>query len=358
MRVGHGLRHIFATSMAAALVPAALSFAAPSEPTATDTARSIATAMAVDAAKDSLTARCRCWLRKRVVSRDDLASYGLVLDDAWQKADATRPVVIVIHGYNSSPEKNQAILRAAREAGYPCGTFAYPNDYTIADSARQLSRELRRLARLDAGRRVALVCHSMGGLVARACVEDPRYDPGNVDRLIMIAPPNFGTAVAHFAIGTDLWEHWIARSSGSPWRRVHDSVVDGLGEAADELCPGSEFLDELNSRRRNPSVHYSVILGTGARFSEAELDWVRQSVLEKLATVPGARRGANRLDSLLDDLDELVEGKGDGVVAVARGRLDGVADTLVLPFGHLAVTGEPATDVIRQVQQAVLERLN
>ena len=43
---------------------------------------------------------------------------------------------------------------------------------------------------------------------------------------------------------------------------------------------------------------------------------------------------------------------------VARGRLNGVSDTLVLPFGHLAVTGEPATDVVRQVQAAVLERLN
>jgi hypothetical protein len=30
----------------------------------------------------------------------------------------------------------------------------------------------------------------------------------------------------------------------------------------------------------------------------------------------------------------------------------------VLPFGHLSVTGEPTTDVVRQVQTAVIERLN
>ena len=293
-----------------------------------------------------------------MVREADLSSYRLLLADEWQAADANKPVVIVVHGYNSCPAKNQAMFNAVREAGYPCGTFAYPNDYTIAASAELLSSELRRFAREHPARRVVLVCHSMGGLVARACVEDALYDPGNVDRLIMIAPPNCGTAIAHFAMGTDLWEHWISRKEGGPWRRVRDSVVDGLGEAADELCPGSAFLDELNARPRNPRVQYSVILGTGARMTEAEMEWLRESVVRKLAKVPGAEGGAKRLDTLLRDLDELVEGKGDGVVAVARGRLEGVSDTVVLPFGHLSVTGEPATDVVRNVQAAVLERLN
>jgi hypothetical protein len=88
------------------------------------------------------------------------------------------------------------------------------------------------------------------------------------------------------------------------------------------------------------------------------MDWIRESVIAKLTQVPGAKSGVEWLDTLLADMDELVEGKGDGVVAVARGRLDGVTDTLVLPFGHLSVTGEPANDVVREVQQLVLERLN
>ena len=58
-----------------------------------------------------------------------------------------------------------------------------------------------------------------------------------------------------------------------------------------------------------------------------------------------------------NDIDELVEGKGDGVVAVKRGRLDGVTDTQVLSFGHLAVTGAPSCDAVRCVQHLVLERV-
>ncbi|MEX2091858.1 MAG: hypothetical protein WD971_04230, partial [Pirellulales bacterium] len=131
-----------------------------------------------------------------------------------------------------------------------------------------------------------------------------------------------------------------------------------LKDLADERCPGSSFLEELNSRPRNPRVQYSVILGTGARMTEAEMEWIRESVIHKLTKVPGAKDGVEQLELLLGDMDELVAGKGDGVVAVARGRLDGVSDTLVLPFGHLSVTGEPATDVVRQVQAAVLQRLN
>jgi pimeloyl-ACP methyl ester carboxylesterase len=310
------------------------------------------------AAPVSLGDRCRCWLRRKMVSEVDMSCYGLVLEEHWDRADAAKPVVVVIHGYNSSPEKIHAVVAAVHDAGFPCGTFAYPNDYAISASAQLLSSELRRFARVHPERRVVLVCHSMGGIVARACVEDTLYDPGNVDRLILIAPPNRGTAIAHFAIGTDLWEHWLSRPDGGPWQRVHDSVVDGLGEAANDLCPDSTFLAELNTRPRNPQIHYSIILGTGARMSEAEMNWIRESVVRKLTKLPGAKDGAERLDAMLSDLDELVEGKGDGVVAVARGRLDGVSDTVVLPFGHLSVTGEPNTAAVRDVQATVLERIN
>ena len=87
--------------------------------------------------------------------------------------------------------------------------------------------------------------------------------------------------------------------------------------------------------------------------AKRKLAWIRDSVCDQLAKLPGGEGSAERLDAILNDIDELVEGKGDGVVAVKRGRLDGVSDTLVMPFGHLAVTGEPSSDVLRNVQRAV-----
>lgn len=311
----------------------------------------------VQSPNDAGRYRTRRWIRDRVVTPDDMARYGLVLADDWQQADARKPVVVVVHGYNSSPEKNRALARAIRDAGYPCGLFAYPNDQRIRESAQLLSVELRRFAEAHPDRRVALVCHSMGGIVARDCVEDPLYDPGNVERLVMIAPPSHGTLVAHFAVGSDLWEHWLARKDGGAWTRLRDSIVDGLGEAADDLCPDSEFLAELNRWPRNERVQYSILLGTSAALTEPELQWMRASICQRLEKVPGVRSRAEQLDALLADMDELVSGRGDGVVAVKRGRLDGVSDTVLLPFGHLSVIGPPRNDAIRHVQQAVLKRL-
>jgi pimeloyl-ACP methyl ester carboxylesterase len=299
----------------------------------------------------------RNWFRRKIVRQSDLTCYGIRLEDGWPKGAATKPIVILIHGFNSTPAQNAAMMVPIREAGFPCGTFAYPNDQTILQSAQLLSAELRRLATQYPRRRVALVCHSMGSLVARTCVEDSLYDPGNVDRLIMIAPPTHGTLIAHFAVGTDLWEHWLGRRRGGPWRRTRDSIIDGLGEAAGDLCPDSEFLQELNGRPRNSRIRYTILLGTGARLDDAQLAWIRKCVRKSLAKVPGADRPAERLDEILSDIDELVEGRGDGIVAVKRGRLEGVDDTLVLPFGHLAVTGEPHSDVLRDVQKAVLARV-
>jgi pimeloyl-ACP methyl ester carboxylesterase len=291
------------------------------------------------------------------VCEADYKRYGLVLDDENAAVPIDSRVVILVHGFNSTPLQNAAMLESIRSTRLLCGSFAYPNDHTISASARLLSEELRQFRRRYPRCRVALVCHSMGSLVARACVEDPQYDPGNVDQLIMIAPPSHGTLIAHFAVGSDLWEHWLSRRDGGPWRRARDSIVDGLAEAADDLCPNSPFLCELNSRPRNPRVKYSIFLGTSARFSEGQVAWIRESVCDRLAKLPGGEGCSNRLESILNDIDELVEGKGDGVVAVKRGRLDGVSDTHVMPFGHLAVTGEACSDELRNVQRAVVERL-
>jgi len=301
--------------------------------------------------------RARSWLRRRIVRESDLAGYGLRLDDDWQRAPAHRLVVVLVHGFNSGPVQNVELMKPIHAKQFACGAFVYPNDHAIVVSAQLLSEELKKFAARYPERRIALVCHSMGSLVARACIENATLDPGNVERLIMIAPPTHGTLVAHFAVGTDLYEHWLARKNGGAWRRFRDSIVDGLGEAADDLCPASVFLNELNAQPRNPRVRYSIFLGTGGCMSDSQVTWIRESFCENLAKVPGGDGSAERLDAILSDIDELVEGRGDGIVAVKRGRLEGVADTLVMPFGHMAVTGEPRDETLREFQQAVLERV-
>ena len=56
-------------------------------------------------------------------------------------------------------------------------------------------------------------------------------------------------------------------------------------------------------------------------------------------------------------MDELIDGKGDGVVALKRGQLAGVDDVVILPFGHLSCTGKPDREEVKQVQMELLARL-
>jgi pimeloyl-ACP methyl ester carboxylesterase len=267
------------------------------------------------------------------------------------------PLVVIVHGYNSTPARNAAVMEPVRAAGYPTAGFAYPNDWDIADSAALMSRQFKQFAKAHPDQKIALVTHSMGGLVARAVIENADLDPGDVTRLVMIAPPSHGTALAQFAVATDLWEHWIARHEGGGWTRWRDSIIDGLGEAADDLIPDSQFLTELNARPRNPHVHYTLFLGTGASVSQDEMDWMREAIKKTGGHFPGLRSGAGKLDTMLADMDELIDGKGDGVVALKRGRLAGVDDVVILPFGHLSCTGKPDREEVKQVQTELLARL-
>ena len=281
---------------------------------------------------------------------------GLVFDDGWSEAPAEKNLVVFLHGFNSNPEVLEGLLSAARRQQFPCAVFRYPNDQTIIDSAKLLHGELKALAKDNPGRGVSLVTHSMGGLVARAVIEDPELDPGNVRRLIMIAPPNHGSLLAHFAFGLDLWEHVTDDARRKEAGLFYALIEDGLSEAGIDLRPGSQFLRKLNARRRNPKVRYTIFLGSSAPLSTGDLAQLRKMVADAGKNNRWMRFFGPNVQKWLGDLDEVVDGKGDGVVAIKRGRLEGVEDTMVLRFGHAAFRSAPRGDA-KRVQQQVLKRL-
>jgi hypothetical protein len=241
----------------------------------------------------------------------------------------------VIHGLDSSPEKCEALMAALRKTGLPCGEFRYPNDQPIDASARLLSSELKKIAKEQPARGVSLVTSSMGGLVARAVIEDATMDSGNVRRLVMIVPPNQGSALARFEFALDLWEHLDSENRKKEAGLFYAMIEDGMGEAGDDLLPGSQFLKKLNARPRNPQVRYSIILGTSGPLTPEDLEKIRKTV--KAAGEQGRwlRFFGARVHGWLEDMDEVLDGKGDGCVSLARGRLEGVDDMIVLNISHL-----------------------
>ncbi len=221
-------------------------------------------------------------IRNRVTGNDaapDRSTVtGMRLPKDWAKSDERQLLVIVLHGFNSSPQRFEPLADAFRQQGLLSGTYSYPDDQPISTSANQLSRDLKNIASSQPRRRVALVTHSMGGLVARAAIEDSELDPGNVSHLMMVAPPNHGSLLARIAYGLDILDHAAPESERSDVSRFYAAIEDGLSEATEDLKPDSAFLQQLNSRARNPRVRYAMFLGTGGHFTRQQLDQLRQGL--------------------------------------------------------------------------------
>jgi hypothetical protein len=235
--------------------------------------------------------------------------------------------------------------------------FRYPNDQPIEASARLLAGELNRVVHRQPGRGVSVVATSMGGLVARVVVEDPDLDPGNVRRLIMAGTPNRGSRLAEAAFALELWEHVVRDEDRAPVERFYGAIEDGLGGAYEDLEPGSEFLRRLNARTRNPQVSYTIFLGSGGLLSEGDVEAARRTLARSGDQNRWVRLLGPRLDEVLADLDEVVRGKGDGVVSIERGRLAGVGEVRVLPVDHDSLITRERTPAERDLRRQVIECL-
>jgi pimeloyl-ACP methyl ester carboxylesterase len=73
---------------------------------------------------------------------------------------------------------------------------------SIDDLARQLSREIARICEATGARRVVLVSHSLGGLVARASLRDPGTR-SRVAKLVALACPHHGSQLARWGLGSN-----------------------------------------------------------------------------------------------------------------------------------------------------------
>ncbi|MCA9267394.1 MAG: hypothetical protein KDA41_02940 [Planctomycetales bacterium] len=283
--------------------------------------------------------------------------YGIVMQTTSGAPSDQNDLVLFIHGLNSHPQTLSQLTELARRNNLAATAFHYPNDQPIEDSGRLLSEELKRLRASRPDLRVMLVTHSMGGLVARTALETPELDPGNVTRLVMISPPNYGSQLAQFAFGLDVWENLHASNREDAGGLFYSSIEDGLAEATVDLQPGSIYLAKLNRRERNPHVRYSIFLGTGGPCTREQLTDVRRRIQSCGRYCAWGRFLGSKIDAAVADLDEVVGGYGDGAVAVKRGRLAGVSDTVVLEFDHLSVLHHTDDPAVQQVYAEVLKRL-
>jgi triacylglycerol lipase len=105
-------------------------------------------------------------------------------------ANASAPLVVLLHGLARREGSMAALGRALAAAGWETWAHTYPSRrMAIADAAHAVADELAPIA---AGRPLYAVTHSLGGVLVRH-MADPRLD---WRRIVMLAPPSRGSALA------------------------------------------------------------------------------------------------------------------------------------------------------------------
>jgi pimeloyl-ACP methyl ester carboxylesterase len=142
---------------------------------------------------------------------DAITRYDPERETRWTTLQSPPPkrIILLVHGLDEPGSIWDELAPAIDDQGACVARFEYPHDQHIALSATLFQQSL--LALRDMGvERVDLVCHSMGGLVARdALSRDPEDSDDDgardiVDRLILVGTPNAGSSWArtqshHFA---------------------------------------------------------------------------------------------------------------------------------------------------------------
>ena len=206
-----------------------------------------------------------------------LAVLVMALPGGAPAGQPTAGTVVLIHGLGRTNRSMWALEREAKRRGYAAINWRYASTQgTVAEHAASLHRELSTRLQHSPGP-VHFVTHSLGGIVLRAYLG--RHTLSNIGRVVMLAPPNQGSEVAD-----QLADWW-----GFQWL---------LGPAGQELRTDSA---------RGP-IRYA-------------------PVAAEVGIIAGSR-------STNPVFSRWIGGPNDGKVAVARARLDGMRDFLVVPYPH------------------------
>lgn len=134
--------------------------------------------------------------------------------------------VILIHGMGRSSRSMKKLEVYLQKKGYKTYNRSYPS--TIAPVEKSAVHYINSaLANISHGAttKVHFVTHSLGGLLVRYYLS--HYQIKNLGRIVMLAPPNQGSSVAH-RYKNHLWYKWATGHPGQQLYKSNNPLLDNL----------------------------------------------------------------------------------------------------------------------------------
>ena len=232
--------------------------------------------------------------------------------------------VLLVHGLDEPGSIWDDLVPALQVAGHAVWELRYPNDQGIDRSAEFLAAHW---SELPHERPVAIIGHSMGGLVAREFVSRVWHvgTPGpGVAGVILVGTPNGGSEWARLRVWLELRDHF---PTGAGRRfSLFASLRDGAGEAKIDLRPDSDFLRALDARSWPEGVPILAIAGRLVA-PPAHLAAGLATAADEAGSAALGRELAAWWSTVGEDL-------GDGVVSLASAGVPGGPPPLVVEASH------------------------
>lgn len=187
--------------------------------------------------------------------------------------------VVLLHGLARSDRSLKEMERALADKGYATCNVSYPSTKHAIEKlvSDYVLPEIRKCFGETREQPMNFVTHSMGGIIVRFL--DQYDDPIQIDKVVMLSPPNKGSEVVD-----TLGDWWLFNKINGP--------------AGAELGTGN---DSMPNKLGKTSFKVGIITG------DKSINWI---------------------------LSMMIEGTDDGKVSVENAKLDGMADFIVIPATH------------------------